>query len=66
MTDGKVEDIGHGKPEQDEDLSSVAASEAGPAPGQLYHKPPTRQFLLIMIAYVPSLQSPQVFKWFMC
>ncbi|KAF9365553.1 hypothetical protein BGX34_009592 [Mortierella sp. NVP85] len=50
MTDGKVEDNGHSKPGQDEDLSSVAASEAGPAPGQLYHKPPTRQFVLIMIA----------------
>lgn len=36
-----------------EDQSSVTASEAATErPVQLYHKPPTKQFVLIMIAYV--------------
>jgi len=36
-----------------EDQSSVTASEvATERPVQLYHKPPTKQFVLIMIAYV--------------
>ncbi|KAG0359648.1 major facilitator superfamily domain-containing protein [Gamsiella multidivaricata] len=34
-----------------EDASSITASEsAAPAPAQLYHKPPPKQFVLIMIA----------------
>lgn len=37
----------------DEDHSSVTASEAATeTPVQLFHKPPTKQFVLIMIAYV--------------
>ncbi|KAF9898262.1 hypothetical protein BX616_004271 [Lobosporangium transversale] len=38
--------------DQSEDISSIATSEATPgsAPVQLYHKPPTRQFVLILIA----------------
>ncbi|KAI1299949.1 hypothetical protein EDD11_006351 [Mortierella claussenii] len=33
-----------------EDHSSITASEAVPAQVHLYHKPPTRQFVLVMIA----------------
>lgn len=42
-----------------EDQSSVTASEAATeTPVQLFHKPPTKQFVLIMIAYVYSSFMP--------
>lgn len=58
VVDGKSEYTSQDKAEQrDEDLSSVTASEAGPAPPQLFHKPPPKQFVLIMTAYVQSLPA---------
>ena len=35
---------------QDEDMSSVTASDTAPPDVHVFHKPPTRQFVLIMIA----------------
>ncbi|KAF9957230.1 hypothetical protein BGZ65_002188 [Modicella reniformis] len=51
ITEGKMEILGQDELSQkEEDLSSVADSEATPVPIQLYHKPPTKQFVLIIIA----------------